>query len=159
MASSLRLPVGSLTFSARPSTMIPQPYAPIPHIRSFSQVPQRWAAIRSQNFNAPSITQPSMKSRAKDAMQGQAMPNDIGLLPGTFVRPLWRDMPSIFTNPKDVWYLQWTWIKNVFSNFARFVVLFPCWSPARCLAFWRPTGGNDAMAAKLTLPQCGVLYV
>jgi len=124
MASLLRLPAGSLTFSTRLTTTIPQPYTPISYqIRAFSQVPQRWAAFRSQNFNAPGLTQPSMKTRAKEAMRAQQMPNDIGLLPGTFIRPLWRDTPSIFQAPKDVWMVQWTWVKSLFQNWIGCVLL------------------------------------
>jgi protein MBA1 len=155
MASSLRLPAGSFASSARSSIMIPQPSAS--HIRSFSQVPQRWAAIRSQNFNAPSMTQPSMKTRTKEAMRGQAMPNDIGLLPGTFVRPLWRDMPSVFKEPKNALRMQWTWMKSVFQNFARCVVTLRLLSPARDFGFSKTTTRKVAMA-KLTSSQSGEVY-
>lgn len=50
------------------------------------------------------------------------LPNDIGILPGTFVRPLWRDMPSIFTAPRDRWHMEYTWLKCWLSNFARLVL-------------------------------------
>jgi protein MBA1 len=59
-----------------------------------------------------------MKVRSKDLLAGQ-LPNDIGLLPGTFVRPLWRDMPSVFDKPRDRLQMEWTWIKAWFQNFMR----------------------------------------
>ncbi|KAJ5668024.1 uncharacterized protein N7477_006594 [Penicillium maclennaniae] len=80
MASSLRLPAGSFASSARPTTMISQ-YGPVSHIRSFSQVPQRLASIRSQNFNAKNQAQPSLKSRHRDAMQGVQQPPEAPYLP------------------------------------------------------------------------------
>lgn len=63
-----------------------------------------------------------MKSRAKDVMKSQ-LPNDIGLLPGTFVKPMWRDLPSIFQDPRDRFRMEWTWIKSVFQGYARWVCM------------------------------------
>lgn len=51
------------------------------------------------------------------------LPNDIGLLPGTFVRPVWRDLPSIFKNPRERWMMEWTSIKSLFQNYVRCVIL------------------------------------
>lgn len=122
MASSLRLPAGSFNSNVRLSTVVAQSFAPISHqCRSFSHAPQRWA-YRSQNFTPPSMTQPSMKSRTREMLQGH-LPNDIGLLPGTYVRPLWRDMPSIFGNPRDRWQMEYTWLKSALQNFMRWVSL------------------------------------
>ncbi|KAJ5118621.1 hypothetical protein N7448_010326 [Penicillium atrosanguineum] len=121
MASSLRLPVGSFASSTRPTTMISQ-YGPVSQIRSFSQVPQRLAGIRSQNFNAKGQAQPSLKSRHRDAMQSAQMPPEAPWLPGTFVRPLWRNTPSVFTHPKEAWRVQFTWAKSKFMDFGSLVI-------------------------------------
>ncbi|KAJ5594461.1 uncharacterized protein N7459_000669 [Penicillium hispanicum] len=124
MASSLRLSAGSLVHRTYTAVVLSQSLAPnAQQYRAFSQAPQRWA-YRSQNFRPPSISQPAMKTRAKDLLQGQ-MPNDIGLLPGTFVRPAWKDMPSIFQNPGDRFQMEWTSLKSRFQNFM-----------SLCLYFW-----------------------
>lgn len=68
-----------------------------------------------------------MKSRSKEALSGQ-LPNDLGVLPGTFVRPLWRDLPSIFQSPRDRWQMEWTWLKSMVQNFMRWVT---CSNPRR----------------------------
>jgi len=122
MASSLRLPAGSIFPSTRPTSLIVQAFASgsqQQQCRSFSAASQRWA-YRTQNFKPSSVSQPSMKSRAKDVMMHQ-LPNDIGLLPGTFVRPMWRDLPSIFQEPRDRLRMEWTWMKSVFQGYARWV--------------------------------------
>lgn len=134
MASSLRLPAGSFASSARSNAMI-SPCSPVSQIRSFSQVPQRLAAIRSQNFNAKSQTQASMKARNREAMQMAQAPLEVQWLPGTFVRPLWRNTPSVFTHPKEAWRLQWAWATAKFKDFVSYVFLFTigCCVEASCL--------------------------
>ncbi|KAI1910776.1 hypothetical protein LOZ53_001677 [Ophidiomyces ophidiicola] len=62
----------------------------------------------------------SMKNRVKDTMSSASrdmIPNDIGLLPGTFIRPLWKNMPSIFKDPKMRLRMEWTSLKMKFTNF------------------------------------------
>jgi protein MBA1 len=128
MASSLRLPAGSIFPNARPTSLIAQSFAsgsPQQQCRAFSAAAQRWA-YRTQNFKPSSPAQPSMKSRAKDVMKHQ-LPNDIGLLPGTFVRPMWRDLPSIFQDPRDRFRMEWTWLKSVFQGYARWVCHLSLW--------------------------------
>ena len=49
------------------------------------------------------------------------LPQDIGLLPGTFIKPLWRDMPSIFQQPKERLHYEWLWLKSWFQNFLGWV--------------------------------------
>ncbi|KAF7717272.1 Uncharacterized protein PECH_007550 [Penicillium ucsense] len=118
MASSLRLQADALVLHARHT----------PHIahfvtvgsqqqqcRAFSAATQRWA-YRTTNFKPSGVSAPSMKSRAKDVLRHQ-LPNDIGLLPGTFVRPMWKDMPSIFKDPRDRFQMEWTWLKSVFQGY------------------------------------------
>ncbi|CAI7590021.1 hypothetical protein N7533_000619 [Penicillium manginii] len=121
MASSLRSPAGKTLSITRSSLGNARSYAPgAPQCRSFSQASQRWA-FKTQNFSPRSISQPSMKVRSKDLLAGQ-LPNDIGLLPGTFVRPLWRDMPSVFDKPRDRLQMEWTWIKAWFQNFMSLII-------------------------------------
>ncbi|KAJ5816791.1 hypothetical protein N7447_009024 [Penicillium robsamsonii] len=107
MASTIRLPAGT---SARivPSGSFVQ-------CRAFSETSQQWRG-RQMNFRPPSQAQPSFKTRSQ-GMKLADLPNDIGILPGTFVRPLWRNMPSIFTAPRDRWHMEWTWIKAWLSNY------------------------------------------
>lgn len=114
MASTLRLPV------AVPRNISQSNLAASSQCRSFSQTSQQWAGGRAVNFRPPSVAQPSFKTRTKD-MKLTDLPNDIGLLPGTFVRPLWRDMPSIFQAPRDRLHMEWTWMKSFFSNYTRLV--------------------------------------
>jgi protein MBA1 len=72
------------------------------------------------NFRQPTQSQPSFKTRTKDMPMTQ-LPNDLGLLPGTFIKPLWRDMPSIFESPRDRLHMEWTWLKTLFTNYGRSV--------------------------------------
>jgi hypothetical protein len=134
MASSLRLPAGSFASSARSNAMI-SPYSPMSQIRSFSQMPQRLAAIRSQNFNAKSQTQASMKARNREAMQMAQAPLEVQWLPGTFVRPLWRNTPSVFTHPKEAWKMQLAWATAKLKDFVSYGFLFTieCCVEAPCL--------------------------
>lgn len=119
MALSLRPPAGNIGYYSHPSTVLTSILTPKPlQCRTFSQASQRWA-YRSTNFNQPSAAQPSLKTRSRDALSNSQMPNDIGLLPGTFVRPLWRDLPSIFQSPKDRWLMEWTWMKSLFQSYVR----------------------------------------
>ena len=42
---------------------------------------------------------------------------DFGLFPGTFIKPAWRDVPSLFRHPKQRLKLEWVWIKMSVQNF------------------------------------------
>lgn len=75
-----------------------------------------------QTMAAKQPAQPSMKTRGKE-MSKSEMPQDLGLLPGTFVRPLWRDMPSVFQLPRERMQLEWLWIKQAFQNFLGWAIL------------------------------------
>ncbi|KAJ5397136.1 hypothetical protein N7509_005249 [Penicillium cosmopolitanum] len=121
MASSLRSPAGKTLSITQSALNNARPYAPgAPQCRSFSQTSQRWA-FKTQNFSPRTASQPSMKVRSKDLLANQ-LPNDIGLLPGTFVRPLWRDLPSVFDTPRDRLQMEWTWIKAWFQNFMSLII-------------------------------------
>ncbi|KAJ5780983.1 hypothetical protein N7457_006143 [Penicillium paradoxum] len=117
MASTLRLPAGTSARIVSSGSFAPQlRVAGSYQCRAFSQTSQQWAGARQMNFRPPSQAQPAFKTKTK-GMKLADLPNDIGLLPGTFVRPLWRDMPSIFTAPRDRLHMEWTWIKAWLSNF------------------------------------------
>lgn len=45
------------------------------------------------------------------------MPQDLGLLPGTFIRPVWHEMPSIFKQPRERLRMEWLWWKTRLQNF------------------------------------------
>ncbi|PWY79421.1 hypothetical protein BO94DRAFT_626330 [Aspergillus sclerotioniger CBS 115572] len=85
--------------------------------RPFSQSSQR-NGMRGlpENISIPQPAQPSMRTRGRDMARAD-LPQDIGLLPGTFIRPLWRDMPSIFHQPSERLHMEWLWVKSAFQNF------------------------------------------
>lgn len=123
MASSLRLPAGSLLSVARPG-FHPANSAPASiaakscQCRSFSQTPitQRGMPGMPQNVSIRQPPQPSMKTKGRE-MSKADLPQDLGLLPGTFVRPLWRDLPSIFQLPRERLQMEWLWLKSWAQNF------------------------------------------
>ncbi|KAK2743396.1 hypothetical protein FQN57_004861 [Myotisia sp. PD_48] len=89
--------------------------------RQFSQCTAREGALRTPKMVKPRIpTEMSMKNRMNDAMSGanrDAIPDDIGLLPGTFVRPVWGNLPSLFSEPRRRWQMEWMTIKMNVQNF------------------------------------------
>ncbi|KAJ5124745.1 uncharacterized protein N7515_008570 [Penicillium bovifimosum] len=118
MASTLRLPAGTSARIVPSGTFVsPLSVAGLSHCRTFAQTSQQLAGARAMNFRPPSQAQPSFKTKTK-GMKPNEFPNDIGLMPGTFIRPLWRDMPSIFLAPRDRWHMEWTWLKSWFGNYA-----------------------------------------
>lgn len=118
MASSLRLPVGSMASCMRPGITSTQPLAYSIQSRSFSEASHRWAAMRSNNFKPKNPAMPSMKNRQKDALLTSNKPTDIGLLPGTFVRPLYQDLPWFYT--RERWHMEWVSLKSWFQNYVRY---------------------------------------
>ncbi|PLB52357.1 hypothetical protein P170DRAFT_453761 [Aspergillus steynii IBT 23096] len=84
--------------------------------RSFSQSVQRAAGYVPNEVSVKQPAQPSMRTRGSELSRAD-LPQDIGLLPGTVVRPLWRDMPSIFTQPSERLRMEWLWMKTSFQNF------------------------------------------
>ncbi|RHZ70526.1 hypothetical protein CDV55_104968 [Aspergillus turcosus] len=128
MASSLWLSSGSLRTVARSGAPFAQFYqttsssssaiAAYRQCRFFSQsqMAQRGLSGVPQHISIKQPAQPSMKTRGRELSRSE-LPQDIGLLPGTFIRPLWRDMPSIFQQPKERLRLEWLWLKNAAQNF------------------------------------------
>ncbi|KAB8236818.1 uncharacterized protein BDW43DRAFT_225665 [Aspergillus alliaceus] len=113
MASSLSK--GPLLTSVRSNNPVSQLYSC--QYRFFSQSSQR-SALRGvpENITLKQPPQPSMKTRGA-ALSRYELPQDLGLLPGTYVKQLWRDMPSIFQQPKERLQLEWLWLKSGFQNF------------------------------------------
>ncbi|KAJ5555581.1 hypothetical protein N7535_008016 [Penicillium sp. DV-2018c] len=123
MASTLRLPAGtSARIIPSGSYVSPLNVAGLSHCRTFAQTSQQLAGgARAMNFRPPSQAQPAFKTKTKDIKLSD-LPNDIGVLPGTFVRPLWRDMPSIFKAPRDRLYMEWIWLKSWFTNYGSVIM-------------------------------------
>ncbi|PGH09510.1 hypothetical protein GX51_00615 [Blastomyces parvus] len=79
--------------------------------RPFSHTTQREASMNNaQILRQKPAAQMSSKNQMREALRLKkegALPDDVGLLPGTFVRPLWRNMPSIFRYPKERLWMEW----------------------------------------------------
>ncbi|KAE8151926.1 hypothetical protein BDV25DRAFT_128415 [Aspergillus avenaceus] len=117
MASSLSK--GSLFSPVRSQNPIYQLYSC--QCRLFSHSSQR-NALRGapENIAVKQPPQPSMKTRGK-TMSRHDLPQDLGVLPGTFIKPRWRELPSIFQFPRERLQFEWLWIKTGFMNFASLV--------------------------------------
>ncbi|PYH44961.1 uncharacterized protein BP01DRAFT_272376, partial [Aspergillus saccharolyticus JOP 1030-1] len=85
--------------------------------RSFSQSLQRSGVRMGEHVSIKPPAQPSTRTRTR-AMARSELPQDLGLLPGTYIRQLWRDMPSIFRQREERFRLEWLWLKTAFQNFA-----------------------------------------
>ncbi|KAL2866021.1 uncharacterized protein BJX67DRAFT_152350 [Aspergillus lucknowensis] len=113
-----------LLSAARGRTTITPSYTSLfcSQCRQFSVSSQRTALQRGlpQTLSVRQPAQPSMKSRGMNLSRAE-LPQDIGLLPGTFIRPLWRDLPSIFQQPNERLRFEWLWLKSGFQNFASLV--------------------------------------
>ncbi|KAL4805479.1 hypothetical protein BDV18DRAFT_161131 [Aspergillus unguis] len=123
MASSISS--APLLSVARMRTAVIQPFPAITssHCRQFSLSSQRNAARAGipQNVSMRQPAQPSMKARGQTLSRAE-LPQDIGLLPGTFIKPTMRDLPSIFQQPKERLHFEWLWVKSWFQNFLGLVV-------------------------------------
>jgi protein MBA1 len=85
--------------------------------RPFSQSLAPRAKGISQTVSMKNQAQPTQRSRTRELSRG-SLPQDLGMLPGTFIRPLWQDMPSIFQQPRERLHMEWLWIKGWFQNMA-----------------------------------------
>lgn len=99
--------------------------------RPFSQTaPSSRATMGAAQVVKPKMpAQMSLKVKMKDAMASlrkDMLPDEFGLLPGTFVRPLAKNLPSIWKDYKDRWLMEKTWFRSWFMGVARWVcgVLF-----------------------------------
>ncbi|EEQ35265.1 hypothetical protein McanMca71_004863 [Microsporum canis] len=88
--------------------------------RPFSQSSSRAAMTAPKVMMPKAPAQMSMKTRLNDTMSGinrDMIPDDIGLLPGTFIRPVWKNLPSVFQDPKMRWRMEWMHWKSKVMNF------------------------------------------
>ncbi|KAL4866666.1 hypothetical protein BDV12DRAFT_172637 [Aspergillus spectabilis] len=88
-------------------------------LSSYCSAAQRGGMPQTLSVKQPA--QPSMKSRGQNLTRSE-LPQDIGLLPGTYIRPLWRDLPSIFQQPRERLHFEWLWLKSWFQNFMGLVI-------------------------------------
>ncbi|KAI5287694.1 hypothetical protein KEM54_005812 [Ascosphaera aggregata] len=58
--------------------------------------------------------------------------DDLCLLPGTFIRPVWSNLPSFFKDPKGRMKMEWQWLRsralNLFGLAAYFIYLRGCFN-------------------------------
>lgn len=84
-----------------------------------------------QNRAAQQSREVAMKEQLK-YMDRESFPDDFGLLPGTFIRPVWSNLPSIFKDPKGRLKLEWAWLKsrtvNLFGLVPLTVIAFSLWN-------------------------------
>lgn len=92
--------------------------------RPFSSSRHHAAKMGTQTLKPRVPAQMSMKNRVKETMSGanrEMIPDDVGLLPGTFIKPTWQNMPSILKDPKQRLRMEWISIKTRFMNLIRYV--------------------------------------
>ena len=66
--------------------------------------------------------QQSLKVKMKEAMatlKKETLPDEFGLLPGTFVRPLGKNLPTIWKDYRDRLLMEKTWARSWFMGVAR----------------------------------------
>lgn len=66
----------------------------------------------------PTPRMQGLRSRMKD-LKKTDIPSDLGLLPGTYVRPSGKNLPSWFRRPKTRLKIEWKWIETKFKHFLR----------------------------------------
>jgi hypothetical protein len=59
---------------------------------------------------------------AQQAAKLDQFPTDVGLLPGTFIRPTGVNLPSIFSSPKDRLTLELRWAKTRVTDIAGYAL-------------------------------------
>jgi len=88
------------------------PLAHLPHVRCLSRSAVSLAGgMKAVPQNRPSA-QKSIKVAAREAMKGDAIPNDFGLVPGTFIMPSRPKRPSIFKSTRLRMQLEWHRLKT-----------------------------------------------
>ncbi|KAK8151753.1 hypothetical protein IWX90DRAFT_446134 [Phyllosticta citrichinensis] len=60
--------------------------------------------------------EPSFMAAQRDAQNIKLIPRDIGLLPGTFIRPRRADMPGILEDPKKRLMVEYKLVKSYFTS-------------------------------------------
>ncbi|TPX26649.1 hypothetical protein DIZ76_012111 [Coccidioides immitis] len=123
MNSALYLPRRSLfsSLAGSATSRISIPSHSLYQLRPFSSSGNQYAAKGTFKAIKPRIpAQMSMKNRVKETMSSanrDMIPDDVGLLPGTFIRPAWRNLPSIFKDPKLRLRMEWMSLKMTVVNF------------------------------------------
>ncbi|OXV08108.1 hypothetical protein Egran_04129 [Elaphomyces granulatus] len=132
MVSTLCVASNSL-FGGTRSKLIPRFLAPLSiptsitsntcQCRSFSQTHAARARGVPQKIPMKQSAQPSLRTlqRKQLATDISKFP-DLGVLQGTFIRPLWRDMPSIFQKPRERLQMEWLWLKSTFMHFVELLL-------------------------------------
>ncbi|PGG98871.1 hypothetical protein AJ79_08747 [Helicocarpus griseus UAMH5409] len=86
------------------------------HSRPFSHTPQRGSGMKGAQMMKqkapPALSRENQLKEALAKMKPEDFPDDMGLLPGTFVRPSWEEMPSIFKYPRQRLRMEWQSIKS-----------------------------------------------
>ncbi|EED13928.1 conserved hypothetical protein [Talaromyces stipitatus ATCC 10500] len=102
----------STVFSGRQQSQLPPCRRPFSH----SQPARARSGMMSAETIMPKLPpERSLRSRLKD-MDPESIPTDFGVLPGTFIKPEGKDMPSLFSEPKDRLMMEWVWIKTWFTS-------------------------------------------
>ena len=99
----------------RPKNTLPR------HVRSFNTSKPapaiHGASAMPKNMMAQMPPQQGIRSRMKD-LGRQEIPNDLGLMPMTLIRPPGKDLPSLFgADWKYRIKFEWLWVKTRFQNF------------------------------------------
>ena len=71
--------------------------------------------MSAENFAPKLPPQQSMLARMRD-IDPEQIPTDFGVLPGTFIKPEGKDMPSFFKQPKERLRFEWVWLKSWFTS-------------------------------------------
>ncbi|KAK2753740.1 hypothetical protein FQN55_000103 [Onygenales sp. PD_40] len=117
-----RIPHTHTHLRARPAPL-PSPSRCL--YRPFSQTARRGAVGKVMQGQPKSRSVLSNKNQLKKATassSAETIADDMGILPGTFIRPLWRNRPSIFKEPKRRLQMEWLNIKMKIQNFAGVLV-------------------------------------
>ncbi|EFR02538.1 hypothetical protein MGYG_05534 [Nannizzia gypsea CBS 118893] len=120
MNSSIRRTLSSTAVSRPPSRSVVFQWSSKCASRSFSQSSLRAGMMAPKVMTPKPPAQMAMKTRLEETMRGinsSMVPDDVGLLPGTFVRPVWKNLPSWFSDPKMRWRMEWMHWKMKFLNF------------------------------------------
>jgi protein MBA1 len=121
--TSMSLRAVSLTASLYPRFIL---LSPSPQCyRAFSQSQASKAKGIPQSLSVKRPAEPSMQSRYRDQFRdrrGMEIPQDIGILPGTFVRPEGEDLPSIFQQPRERLRMEWVWLKSWAQNVVGYAI-------------------------------------
>jgi protein MBA1 len=128
---SLHTPLQRLMLRPSPSALLTssplsQPCILTQHTRLFTTSPRSSAGVRKSKSFAPHQTgmkQPSQKSfevMKKEQMKNiEQMPNDVGLIPGTFIMPTGSRLPSFTSNFSERFALEkyrlWLRVKEIFG--------------------------------------------